>query len=125
MRIARAASRLVTYDNGFIAEFLVTSILRWDKKVLEKVKEGVSINFITRNTPHVLKKYMDTIENNHPGYLHSLYRKAINLKRSKASFLKLSVTMNTISNIVSKLRPSLTLHRLQFTIESFRSEIFI
>ena len=113
IRIARAAFRLVAYDNGFLSEFSVSSILQWDKEVIEQVKEGLSTNIITTNTPHVPTKYVDTIDDNHPGYLHSLYRKAINLKGPKASFLQLSVAMNSIGSVASELRPSLTLHRLQ------------
>ena len=113
MRIARAASRLIAYDNGFISEFSVTSILRWDKEVLRKVKDGVGTNLITNHIRHVPKKYVDIIEERHPGYLHYLYRKAIKLKGPKASFLQLSVAMNNISNITSETRTPLTLHRLQ------------
>ena len=69
----------------------MSSILRWDKEVIKKVKEGVSTNKITTNTPHVPVKYVDKIENNYPGYLHTLFRKAINLKGPKASFSQLSI----------------------------------
>jgi len=104
---------LVAYDNGFVSEFSVSSILRWDKEVIKKVKEGVSTNTITTNVPHVPVKYVDKIENNYPGYLHTLFRKAINMKGPKASFSQLSIAINEISNVVSELRPTLTLHRLQ------------
>ena len=37
MRIARAASRMVAYDNGYLSEFSIRSILRWNKEVIQKV----------------------------------------------------------------------------------------
>ena len=113
MRIARSASRLVAYDNGYVSEFSISSILRWDKEVINKVKDGVSTRNINANAPHVPVKYVDVIENNYPGYLHTLFRKAIKLKGPKASFTQLALAMNEISNTVSELRPALTLHRLQ------------
>ena len=113
MRIARAASRMVAYDNGFLSEFSVRSILRWDKEVIEKVSSGVQAEKISANNGYVRQKYVDTIEKNNPGYLHSLFRKAIKLKGSKASFDQLSVAMNAINNVASEVRPGLTLHRLQ------------
>ena len=101
MRIARAASHLVAYDNGFVSEFSFSSILRWDKEVIKKVREGVSTGTITTNVRYVPVKYVDQIENNYPGYLHTIFRKAINLRGPKASFSQLSLTMNEISNAVS------------------------
>ena len=93
MRIARAASRMVAYDNGYLSEFSIRSILRWDKEVIEKVSKGVRAVDITTNNPHIRKKYVVTIEHNNPGYLHSLFRKAIKLKGPKASFEQLSVAI--------------------------------
>ena len=58
MRIARAASRMVAYDNGYLSEFSVCSILRWDKDVLEKVTGGVSTERITKNNPNVPKNML-------------------------------------------------------------------
>ena len=113
MRIVRAASRLIAYDNGYLFEFSINSILRWDKEVLEKVARGVNTEFITTNMKYKNTKYVDEIEATNFGYLHLLYRKAIKLKGPKASFEQLSSAMNAISNVASELRPTLTLGRMQ------------
>ena len=119
MRIARAASHLVAYDNGFVSEFSFSSILRWDKEVIKKVREGVSTGTITTNVRYVPVKYVDQIENNYPGYLHTIFRKSINLKGPKASFSQLSLAMNEISNAVCELRSTLTIHRCYIDEEWF------
>ena len=122
MRVARAASRMVAYDNGYLSEFSVSSILRWDKEVIEKVSRGTETEKITANIRYKPKKYVanirykpkkyvDIIKSEHPGYLHSLFRKAIKLKGPKASFEQLTVAINAISNVASEVRPGLTLHR--------------
>ena len=72
---------------------------------------GVQTNLISNIIPNVPKKYVVTIEEKHPGYLHYLYRKAIKLKGPKASFLQLSVAINEMSEVDSEGRLSLTLHR--------------
>lgn len=80
MRVARAASRMVAYDNGYLSEFSVCSILRSGKEVIEKVSSGTETDKITANIKNKPKKYVDVIEAEHPGYLNTLFRRAIKLK---------------------------------------------
>ena len=37
MRVARAASRLIAYDNGYLFEFSIRSIMRWESEVNNKI----------------------------------------------------------------------------------------
>ena len=49
MRVARAASRLVAYDNGFCSEFSTCLILQWSAAADKKIQEGVSSTLIASN----------------------------------------------------------------------------
>ena len=113
MQIARAAFRLVAYDNGYLSEFCVNSILNWDKDVIEKVMKGEDASIIFANTTAGKPKYVNTLEASHPGYIHTLFYKAIRLEGPKVGFQELLVAMNEISAVASETRPSLTLSRLQ------------
>ena len=61
MRVARAVSRLVVYNNRFLFEFSIQSILRWESEVHKSVKEGVSSTHIVTNSYKGNQKYVDTI----------------------------------------------------------------
>ena len=86
MRVARAASRLVAYDNGYLFEFSIRSIMRWESEVSKKVKDGVSSTKIISNSYKGKLQYVEVIESSHPGYLHYLYHQATKVKGPKASF---------------------------------------
>ena len=77
MRVARAASRLVAYDNGFCSEFSTCSILRWSADVNKKIQEDASSTLIASNLYKKRISDVEKIENMNPGYLHFLYRHAI------------------------------------------------
>ena len=59
------------------------------------------------------KNYVDTIEEQHPGYLHFLFRAAQKVKGSKATYTEIADYMNVKSACPSEVRPTLSLHRLQ------------
>ena len=67
MRIARAASCMIAYDNVFLYEFGTTSILRWDANVTKMVNEGVNSTDIARDKYKQKIKYVTKIETAHPG----------------------------------------------------------
>ena len=73
--IARAASQLEAYDNAYLPEFSITSVLRWDHDVIEKISSGETVKNITPALKNSPTKYVDMIECKHPGYLHSLYQR--------------------------------------------------
>lgn len=91
MQIACAASRLVAYDNRYFVELAVSSILRWNNEVIEKVKEGVNTNSITSKSLHFPTKYVDQIKNKYLGYIHTLYHQEIKIKGPKTSLCDLAI----------------------------------
>lgn len=69
MSIARAASRLVAYANGYVFEFSICSILRWENKISDNINTSViSLNFC-QNKGRGSVKYMDHSKLTNPGYL--------------------------------------------------------
>ena len=70
MRIVKAASRMIAYDNGFLYEFNTSTILQWDANVTKSINEGVSSTNISCNNYTTREKVVDQIEKAHPGYLH-------------------------------------------------------
>ena len=77
MRIVKAASRMVAYDNGFLHEFSTNSFLRWDANVTKLIHEGVSSTIIALNSYATRYKMVDIIEKAHPGYLHFCTKKPL------------------------------------------------
>ena len=60
-----------------------------------------------------ITKYTDQIEEDSHGYLHYLFRLAINTKGPKSGFAELVESMNDISKIPSEQRQDIQVHRLQ------------
>ena len=94
MRIARASSRMVAYDHGYLYEFGTTTILRWDKDITQAIQKGVNSSSIGLNKYKQKEKYVDQIESTDPGYLHFLYRSATNNQGIKSGFADLALVMN-------------------------------
>ena len=111
MRIARAASRMIAYDNGFLYEFGTTTILRWDANVTKMINEGVDSTDIVTNNYKAKINYVTQIETAHPGYIHYLYRKATHIRGPKAGFAEIALQMVMNSAVSSEIRPSLELSR--------------
>ena len=103
-RIARASSRIVAYDNGYLKEFSTKSIIRWEKDVDKSTKDGVSSNHIATNKYTIKIAHTTRIEETYPGYLHYLFRKATKLRGPKAGFGELAVVMNETSHITTEFK---------------------
>lgn len=111
MRISRAASRLVAYNNGYIFEFSVCSILRWENEIYNKVNGGVNSLVICEDKYRGSVKYANRIGLTNPGYLHYVHRTAVNVKGPKADFRELACIMNSNSPVLSD-----TCHTLSINI---------
>ena len=59
------------------------------------------------------KKYTDTLDELHPGYLHFLFRSSLKIIGNNASFNELSVHMNVTSGIEKERRETVELTRKQ------------
>ena len=73
IRVTRAASRLVAYDNGFVKEFSMRSISRWDTAFTNEIKNGCESNKLGEKKRIGSISTVDQIENSNPGYLHHLF----------------------------------------------------
>ena len=110
MRIASAAGKLIAYDYGFSKHVGCNSysVRRWCKSLATGVKSGTTRPL---DAAHGAKQGIsDKIEEDHPGYLHELYRYATSTIGLKASFDELTQTMNEKSNSPIESRPELNLH---------------
>ena len=58
MRVARAASRLISYDNGYLFEFSIRSIMRWESEVTTKIQKGVNSTDIITNKYKIRKSML-------------------------------------------------------------------
>ena len=57
--------------------------------------------------------YVDIIENDHPGYLHELYRYTTKIVCHKSSFAEIAIVMNDKSSVSPENRMTLHLSREQ------------
>ena len=104
---------MLAYDNGYLREFGTTSIKRWDTEVSTNTKKGVSSTLVGKHKYKLIGKYTDQVEENSPGYLHYLFRHAINVKGPKAGFAELAHSMEEKSKVPSESRQDIKVHRLQ------------
>lgn len=85
--ITRAASRLVAYYNGYLSECTYNTIERWHKSIhggIYSVTLAVHVwdSPINRKLSHV-----DHLEKCHPGYVHYLFEKTLEIKGNNTYFL--------------------------------------
>ena len=76
-RIAKAACTQIAYDYGFKSLLASTQLTKWNLLLNDSIENGV----LHRDNPlsplHIgSKKYVESIEKEHPGYLRSLFRYA-------------------------------------------------
>ena len=109
MRIAHAASKLVSYDNGYQKESSVRSVQRWDMDVVTNIKSETNSKNIGKGQFKLKEKQTDRIKLTCPGYLLYLFRYAIKVRGSKARFDELADCMNKKIRIPSESRPSVNL----------------
>ena len=110
-RIASAAGKLISYDYGFSKPIGHYSVCRWCKTLATRVESGTTRPLDTAH--HGTQGLADKIEEDHPGYLHELYRYATSTIGLKATFDELTQTMNEKSHSPNESRPELTLHPKQ------------
>ena len=110
MRISVAACRQVAYDRGFQKPLAHTQVSKWFCCLDSSLKEGKKLDPLS---PSILgkKSYVQKIEENHPGYLHELFRYATRTKGANASFGELAKQMNLKSNVPGEMHPTLTIRR--------------
>ena len=111
IRIVTAASRLIAYDNGYKKTFSVRTVLRWKENVTDQILTGIESSSIGMNGHKGSQSYIDNIEQSHPCYLHSLFRKSLQLKGSNSSFHELAHHINSLSRVETEERMSLSLNR--------------
>ena len=59
------------------------------------------------------KAYCELIEQQHPGYLHKLFKYVQITKGAKATYKELADTMDLKSEVEGEIRATLSLHELQ------------
>lgn len=108
-KIAEAACRLVAFDSGMRRAPKGTTLCAWvDDLHLMMRGEGSKR---TGRGRKVESSYCDTMERNHPGYLHWLYRQADREISDKASFSELAYEMEKISARAGDRGPVVSLSR--------------
>ena len=111
IRIASSAARQIAYDYGYQKEPVATTVMKWGTKLDEGVLDG------TTNPLHANHSgptaVTDKLEEEHPGYLHFLYRYTMSVIGAKGTFDEITEIMNERSNTPVELRPSLNLHSKQ------------
>ena len=115
-RILKGSSRLVAYDNGYAKEFSLRSIQRWESLALEQVMMGLQSEEIVGRHHKGSVSCTDAVDKKYPGYLHSLFRKALQVKGNNASFSEISCHMNVSSSLESESRDSVQLSRKQIEV---------
>ena len=114
LRIARAVSQQVSYDAGYTHPFAHSQVMTWDKTVEHAIKNGTGeVTSISKTNHKGSVSYVDKIDNNHPGYLHELYRYATKIVGHKSSFAAIAIAMNEKSSVSSENRMTLHLSREQ------------
>ena len=114
LRIAKAACRLVAYDFGYPKPLAHTQLPYWVGKINDAIVSGESADPVS---PVYCgsSKYVKTIEDNNPGYLHELFRYAQQVKGSIGTFSELKEVMNEKSSAPGENRPTLSLSRRQLS----------
>ena len=110
-RIASAAGKLISYDYGFSKPIGQNSVCRWCKTMATGIASGTRRPLDAAH--HGTQGLADKIEEDHPGYLHELYRYATSTIGLKATFDELTQTMNKKSHSRNESRPELALHPKQ------------
>jgi hypothetical protein len=116
-RIADAASKLVSYDWGFIEQAASGRTVReWCQAIEQSLRMGpVPMGRVLATKPFGPQKgaYIVQIERKHNGYLHSLYRRAVRIEGAKASWDDIADQMNQLSSGRGESRDTLKLSAAQ------------
>ena len=106
---------MVAYDNGYSKEFSTCSVREWSEKIHQEIMAGTSLNSIGTNIHRKVLSQTDTIELEHPGYLHFLFRDAVKKKGSNAGYDELAAQMVLSSSGIKDHRPPITLSPYQLS----------
>ena len=112
-RIAKSACNQVAYDLGYKHPLAYTSLPQWFSKLNKMVATGEGAIDPLSPSYAGTKKYMTTIEEQCPGYLHELFRYAQLVKGSLATYPELVEAMNEKSAVPGEERPSITISKWQ------------
>ena len=84
------------------------------KTVQRTIKNGtLDIASVSKTNHKASVSYVDIIDNNHPGYLHELYRYTTKIVGHKSSFAAITIAMNEKSSASFENRMILHLSREQ------------
>lgn len=90
-KIAQAASKLVSYDQGY--KKVTRSLHRWISNYTNALT-SIGSQVALRSNNKGRKSYVSKIEARHPTYLHSLYRYATSVLGDGATFEEMAQIMN-------------------------------
>ena len=107
-RIAKAACNQVAYDHGYQRRLAHTSLPIWYSKIIGSIDDGEDTNPISPCYAGI-KKYIDKVEEIHPGYMVELFRFAQKIKGPVATFTELALCMNEKSAAPSEEQSTLSL----------------
>ena len=111
-RVAMAACNQVAFDQGYTRPLAASQLPRWYGLLNAAILSGEEQDPLA--PCHSGKaSYVDTVEKQHPGYLHSLYRYAVSVKGHLATFNDIAQTMNERSASPGETRSTLSLSRRQ------------
>lgn len=110
-KIEQAACQQIAYDHGFKKSTGGHMLKQWEKKLKSGVASGETAPLTSQHKGSRAKT--DEVDEQYPGYLHELYRYAINTAGIKATFNEIAESMNMKSQNPTELRPALSLHYKQ------------
>ena len=110
--IARAACRQVAYDLGYSRALAHTSLPIWYGSINDLVSTGENPDPLSPSHAGS-SKYLEAIDENHPGYIRELYRYAERTIGPLATWRELADTVNFKSAVPGEERPTLSVSRRQ------------
>jgi hypothetical protein len=110
--IAKAACRLVAYDHGYATTLAFSRIPLWYGSLNDAITDGENVDPLSPSNCG-RPKYMETVEDAHPGYICDLYRYAERVLGPLATYRELSECINARSAAPGEGRPTLSISRRQ------------
>jgi hypothetical protein len=110
--IAKAACIQVAYDLGYKQPLAQTQLPYWYGRLQDAIATGEDQDPVSPSQCG-RQSYVKDIEEQHPGYLHELFRYAIDVKGALATYLELADCMNEKSAVPGEQRPTISLSRKQ------------
>ena len=116
IRLLLAASRLISYTNGYRNVFSTTTILRWELNIHAQVTSGETSSLVAEQCGGGSVGDTEKIEKAHPGYLHYLFRLVTKRIGYNAGFQEIAHHMNLSSCVPSEDRMTISLSRRQVNV---------